>query len=301
MRKHLGANPVNPVHPVKKDLNNYVGFIMSSKITFYKMEGAGNDFIVIDNRDHPFPDLDSSLIARLCQRRFGIGADGFILLDEASGADFSMRYWNADGRPAEMCGNGARCALMAARRLGLAEDEAEFRVGQRRYRGAVLPGSRALILMPSGRVIMEASRLAGELSMFDEAMLWVDAGVPHLVVSTPRLLEAIDLNREGRKLRNHPLFSPRGVNVNFIQPIEEGRLRARVYERGVEGETLACGTGAVACAMFAVKIWNWPAEVTVIYPGGELVVHIDHRQGETSLAGPVRLVYSGVIDPEQFA
>ena len=216
------------------------------QIEFGKYEGAGNDFVIIDNRERVF-EPRPALVAALCDRRFGIGADGLMLLEEECGADFRMRYFNSDGPEATMCGNGGRCMALFARHAGV--------VGERMAFAAVDGLHRAEVLAcgdDAGRIALGMTEPHG----FAEAEegYFVDTGSPHYVRFVEDV-ERVDVRGEGRRVRNLPAFAGTGgVNVNFVEVAGEGTLKVRTYERGVEDETLACGTGSVAAAVVASRV-----------------------------------------------
>ncbi len=253
------------------------------KILFNKYEGAGNDFIIINNTPALIDHVDNTLISRLCDRRFGIGADGLILIEQHEGYDFEMVFFNSDGYPSTMCGNGARCA---------AHFVMKNLTGRRKLK--FLVGDGAHTASPEGDLIDLSINDVHDVVRTSDGMV-VNTGVPHLVVFTDDI-DKIDVVTDGRKLRYSPVYAPAGVNVNFVQ-IEGERLRLRTYERGVEDETLACGTGATASAIAAAlsgKIVTDQAEVRV--KGGTL--HIAFKISkeivtDIRLRGPATFVFSG--------
>jgi len=265
------------------------------KIHFYKMHGAGNDFILIDNRAGIFTGDATALFRRWCHRRLGVGADGLMLLENAPGVDFRLVYLNSDGRPAEMCGNGARCAVALARRIGLCGDEAVFLVGKTRYRAQKKSETDISLYMPPPKDIKNSDWLKLDLPPEFSRPFFVNTGVPHLVLVYKGELDDLNVAEWGRRLRYHPQFRPAGTNVNFLCLPETGPVRARVYERGVEQETLACGTGAVACGIYLNRVLGRPSPVTVAYPGGILEVEFNPDFSELSLSGPVVFVFEGEL------
>src|SRR5881296_1028068 len=208
-------------------------------LRFTKMNGAGNDFILIDNRAREI-DLDRSQIAHLCNRHRGIGADGVLLLElPANRADFRMRYFNADGGEAEMCGNGARCFARFANRVAGAEGKISFET-QAGVISAELASNLVTLRMtePTDLRLNITLPVANE----DKSVHFINSGVPHVVIPVSRI-DDVDVRREGSAIRYHKMFSPKGANVNFIEKRGPKKIAARTYERGVEDETLACGTG----------------------------------------------------------
>ncbi|MDE5622426.1 MAG: diaminopimelate epimerase [Alistipes sp.] len=262
---------------------------------FSKYEGAGNDFILIDDRQHRFRP-EARLVARLCDRHFGIGADGLMTLTQTPDGGCVMRYFNADGSEGEMCGNGARCFALFVRHLGLCGDTCRFEATD----GAHTAQLRR-VEGPAGEI---------ELGMIDVAQIrtgdgwWsLNTGVPHYVefVDDP---SAVDVCGRGRAIRRDTARFPQGTNVNFVQILGPGRLRMRTYERGVENETLACGTGATAAAIVACHARQHDCRAFRIeVPGGVLSVRFDRRPDtqhytDVRLTGPARRVFGGTFDTD---
>lgn len=261
-------------------------------IAFTKMHGAANDFVVIDHREPFLPADPVALFARLCDRRRGIGADGVLLLERHATLDFAMRYHNADGGPADFCGNGARCLARFALDLGLGEGG--------RVRFATAAGEKAARRLPDGRIALEfgavgaAEPAEAAAAGRTFAGAFVLAGVPHFVVPVERV-DAVPLPEWAPPLRRHERFGAAGANVDFVAHTPDGRVAMRTWERGVEGETLACGSGAIATAMWAVSAGS-PAPVTVRTAGGDdLVVAFEERAGGrmATLTGPAEAVFRG--------
>jgi diaminopimelate epimerase len=269
-----------------------------NRIAFHKMSGSGNDFIIIDNRRGVLPMDDARVFAsRVCRRKVSAGADGLILVERANGADFKWRFFNSDGSVAEMCGNGARCVARFAYRQEICGPEMAFETQAGIIRARV-SGSRVKVTLPKP----VALKLDYEM-MLEQGPLRVSSvntGVPHVVVAVPDP-EQPDVATLGREIRFHPLFSPAGTNVNFVA-IRQGGLAIRTYERGVEGETLSCGTGTVAAAVVGVTRGEVASPVAVVTRSGEtLTVHVS-REGddirEVCLEGDTRLVYEGALTEE---
>jgi len=261
-------------------------------VPFTKMHGAGNDFVVIDHRAPFLPEERAAWLARVCDRRRGVGADGVLLLERDPELDFAMSYYNADGGPADFCGNGARCLARFALDLGLG------RGGAVRFRSAV--GEKRATRLPDGRIALwfggvgAGEKLTLEAEGRAHAGLFVTAGVPHFVVPVPHV-EDVPLERWAPPLRHHARFGAAGANVDFVTRRDDGRVAMRTYERGVEGETLACGSGAIATAMWAV-VDGASAPVTVRTAGGDdLVVDFETLAGGTAatLTGPAVTVFTG--------
>ncbi|MEI6279108.1 MAG: diaminopimelate epimerase [Verrucomicrobiae bacterium] len=266
-------------------------------MNFTKMNGAGNDFVVVDNRALDLA-LSGDAIAKLCDRHRGVGADGLLAVEPSeSGADFRMRYYNADGGEAEMCGNGARCFARFARRL-LPQPPASLRfdtpAGLIR---ATFSGGLVTITMSEPHDHREPQELdvAGALC----GVHFLNTGVPHAVVFVDAV-EAVDIARAGAALRRHPAFAPNGANANFAQVVSPGNLVLRTFERGVEAETLACGTGVCAAALLHHLATGAPSPVAVRVRGGEtLRVGFDSSGGfkNVTLTGPADFVFDGSIPP----
>jgi len=273
------------------------------RIHFTKMNGAGNDFVMIDNRDGFFRPT-GGLIRSLCERKRGIGADGVILIEQKKDADFRMRYYNSDGGEAHMCGNGARCAAFFASVLGLGR-EGEKGTRVRFFAGpgameAVVRGERVAVSMTDAVSCEMDVQLEFEKSR--DTVHVVDTGVPHAVsVETDwdRLDDRQVLIR-GRRIRSHHRFSPAGVNASFVSVQEGGAVAIRTFERGVEAETLACGTGAVAAAVILSRLGMVQSPVRLITHGGEpLCVSFTETPAgalDIVLEGPAAINFEGFID-----
>ena len=264
------------------------------KIPFLKMHGAANDFVVIDHRRPFLPADPGLLIRRLCDRRRGIGADGVLLLENDPEADFAMLYFNADGGAADYCGNGARCLARFALDAGLGRGgEVRFRTAaglQRARRGPEGNG----IELDFGRIERVGSELVVEAADREFRGRRVRSGVPHFVVPVERV-EWVPVAQWGAALRHHREFEPEGANVDFVARLGPSRVAMRTYERGVEGETLACGSGAMATALWAVAEGE-ASPITVVTAGGdELVVQVRTVEGgaEVTLTGPAEIAYRG--------
>ncbi len=263
-------------------------------VEFTKMNGAGNDFVLVDNRDGS-SSLDGDQIAHLCNRHRGIGADGLLAV-EGTPKSLRMRYYNSDGGEAEMCGNGARCfARYAARLLGRSEGPLPFAT-QAGLISAELLGEKVRIQMSEPHSLQLAHSL--HLPGGDFEVHSLNTGVPHIVVFVPDL-ETRAVFEEGRTLRRHPRFAPAGTNANFVQILAPGSLAIRTYERGVEDETLACGTGVVAAALIYHHLFAIPSPISVLVRGGDLLeVGFQIENGHPSavtLSGPADFVFEGSI------
>ncbi len=253
---------------------------------FYKYQGAGNDFVMIDDRLLTFPAQDHTYISQLCDRRFGIGADGLILIQPDTEVDFRMVYFNANGREGSMCGNGGRCAVKFAQQLGIITDYTQF---------LAVDGLHEAYIEEAGKTIrLKMQNVQGMEQTPEYAFL--DTGSPH-TVTVIEDLERFDVTEAGKAIRYSPRFTEKGTNVNFVQKTSENALFVRTYERGVEAETYACGTGATACALFASIQMQMPSPIQVQVLGGKLQVSFE-RVGKDSfeeiyLAGPAEMVFEG--------
>lgn len=255
-------------------------------ITFYKYQGTGNDFVMIDNRDLSFPKNNVSLINKLCHRNFGIGADGLILLENDASTDFKMVYYNADGNESTMCGNGGRCIVAFAHKLGLFKKETKFMAIDGLHYANINDGIVALQMIN-----------VEEVKVFD-GYSFADTGSPHHVAIVDNI-ESYDVFNNGRAIRNE-VYGKAGSNVNFVEPINDTTFRVRTYERGVEDETLACGTGvtAVALAMHKTNKTSHNS-LKLLVEGGELgVSFIEENDGYKNifLKGPATFVFKGQIN-----
>ncbi|MER3484598.1 MAG: diaminopimelate epimerase [Chloroflexota bacterium] len=278
-------------------------------IPFTKMSGSGNDFIVVDNRNGCFPEQNrAAVIQRLCRRRLSVGADGVVLIEQANSPDihFRWRYYNADGSEGEMCGNGAMCAARFAYLQGIAPARCVFATPSGRVEAEVEPDSRRVHLRmvdPGPVVVRQAIAAAGRHVIIHA----ITVGVPHVVVIVENV-EAFAPGAEflafGRDIRYHPAF-PNGTNVNVIARIDGNTLRMRTYERGVEDETLACGTGAVASAVVASTLGLVASPVTVVTTSGlPLTVRFTakgNRATNVYLGGEARVIATGVTGPDALA
>lgn len=271
---------------------------ISFPITFEKMSGTGNDFVVIDNRNSIIPEEDQvEFVRKVCRRRFSIGADGLILIEKSSDADFGWKFFNADGTIADMCGNGARCAARFAFQHKIAAKTMKFETTAGQIEAQILEGDenvRVAMTQPFDFHFGISMHLGG----IEHEVAFVNTGVPQAVI----FLEEKDppVKKWGRKVRFHELFEPEGTNANFVRVLEDGRLLVRTYERGVEDETMACGTGAVAAALFATLQKGLESPVEVLTTGGDmLTVLFDLLDGPVAenvfLQGPARCIYEGQL------
>lgn len=256
------------------------------QINFTKYQGAGNDFILVDNRDKAFP-VDYDLIENLCDRRFGIGADGLMLLENIEGYDFKMRYFNSDGREASMCGNGGRCIVAFAQQIGIIENHTKFIAVDGEHLADIITGAVKLKMMDVSDVEK------------GEGYFYMNTGSPHYVKFI-KTHENFNTYKEGYAIRYNERFKKEGTNVNFVSDISEGLINVSTYERGVEDETFACGTGCVASALSkAILEGKDSGKYDIITKGGDIKVYFT-REGEefrdVYLEGPATRVFDGTID-----
>jgi diaminopimelate epimerase len=266
-------------------------------LEFTKMNGAGNDFVLLDGRQQK-PALTRETIVRLCDRHRGIGADGLILLVPSSTgkADWAWEFYNSDGSIGEMCGNGARCFARFVQRHAQVGSELTFETLAGVIR-AHFQGERVTINLTPPRDLRLSQTLP--LSTGKEIVHSVDTGVPHAVLFVPEADKAM-VAQLGPEIRRHAHFQPRGTNVNFVQVLGPNRIRVRTFERGVEGETLACGTGVTASALIASRVHHFSSPVSVQVQGGDqLEVSFQEAQGtftNVRLTGPADFAFEGRIN-----
>ncbi len=261
------------------------------KIEFTKMSGAGNDFIVIDNRNNQF-NLQPEQVHAMCTRRTGIGADGLILIEASETGDFTMNYHNADGYPGTMCGNGGRCAVYVAYLLGIrpASEPYRFQAGPDTYEAEVIGNESVRLHMKAPKNFRDDLHVGAWNCHF------VNTGSPHAITYVDNLNQ-VDVFTEGRTIRHREDVFPGGTNVNFLEVTAPDALSIRTFERGVEDETLACGTGTVAAALMSYrlgKVASSPVRVTV-RSGETLMVGFNEAMDEIYLEGPAHPVYQGTI------
>lgn len=253
--------------------------------TFYKYQGTGNDFVMIDNREEVFPKNDTKLVAQLCDRRFGIGADGLILLENANGTDFRMVYYNSDGNPSTMCGNGGRCIVAFASHLGIIDDETEFEAVDGRHHATINDEGVVSLHMKDVNTVTVY-----------ENYTFLDTGSPHHVELVDDL-DTMNVKQIGASVRYSGMYGDAGANVNFVSQIDADTFSVRTYERGVEDETYSCGTGVTAVALAMKTLDRTKADkVKLLTPGGELSVSFvqDGKQfKEVYLTGPANFVFKG--------
>ena len=269
---------------------------MRNMLRFIKMNGAGNDFVVLDNRVGDIH-LDPKQISRICDRHRGVGADGILLLEKAAnGADFRMRYYNRDGGEAEMCGNGARCFARFANQVAGAKGKISFETPAGVI-GAELHGELVTLEMSDPRDLR--LNVALPTRSGNKTVHFINSGVPHVIVPVSQI-DDVDVRGEGAVIRQHEMFAPAGANVNFLEERGKTQIAIRTYERGVEDETLACGTGVVASALIFAATQKVDGPIGVLVRGGsELSVGFKRDSDNfrnVTLTGPAEFVFEGTIE-----
>jgi diaminopimelate epimerase len=273
----------------------------AKEIEFYKMSGSGNDFIIIDNLDLSLNVGDLPTFARkVCQRKISVGADGLLLIEPSESADFKWQFFNSDGSMGEMCGNGSRCVARYAYLKGIAPKKMSFET----LAGIIFAElnenvPKVKLTDPSPVNLDKKIVIDGREFVLDI----IDTGVPHAVIFMDNL-ESFDVFEWGRKIRRHEVFQPKGTNANFVAVLDRHKLKVRTYERGVENETLACGTGAVAAVLAAAQRGLVHSPVDVIVRSGEILrVYFSRVKGrfeEIYLEGEVKIVYQGLLFEEAY-
>ncbi|NJK64687.1 MAG: diaminopimelate epimerase [Synechococcaceae cyanobacterium SM2_3_1] len=279
-------------------------------LTFWKYHGLGNDFILIDNRDQQAPILDAATATQLCDRRFGVGADGviFLLPSQEEGTDYQMRIFNSDGSEPEMCGNGIRCLAQFLQDLGVSPPQDTYRI--QTLAGLMIPRIQepGLITVDMGPPRLRATEIPAQLGNPNDTLLeyplqvaeqiWpitcVSMGNPHCVTFVEDV-NPLDLEKIGPLFEHHPAF-PQRTNTEFVQILSPTHLRMRVWERGA-GATLACGTGACAVLVAAVLTQRAEPEAVVELPGGPLTIHWDRSSQHVMMTGPAQRVFQGIYQP----
>ena len=271
---------------------------MKNKYSFWKMSGSGNDFVVMDNRDKAFSSKPE-LIAKICDRHEGVGADGMLLLEQSKKASFRMAYFNSDGSRASMCGNGARCMAFFAKEQHVVRSHFSFETDAGIINAAIdenivkIQLSDAHSYVPSMKVKVKGKTYP---------VAFLNTGVPHAVVFVKNI-EKLDVRTLGREFRFHSAFGKAGTNVNFVQKLDHQTLRVRTYERGVEDETLACGTGVSASAIVSALKGLVSLPALCKTTGGDILeVNFERQESDASkpatqvtLCGPVRVTFKGEV------
>ena len=256
-------------------------------IEIFKYQGTGNDFVVLDNRDGKYNSLTEQQIHFLCDRRFGIGADGLMLLQIKDGYDFEMKYFNADGKEGSMCGNGGRCIVQFAKDLKLVNHKTIFIASD---------GPHEAVIADSGIIELKMINVSGIEKRGTVSIL--NTGSPHYIQPVTELAQT-DVEKQGKAIRYNDEFKNEGINVNFIQSMKDG-LHIRTYERGVEAETLSCGTGATAAALSVAQNTNEAQKIDIQTQGGLLQVKFkkisENHFEDIWLCGPAKFVFKGTIN-----
>ena len=283
---------INPKHVIfnytltaKNSSNN--SYICNMKTDFFKYQGAGNDFVIIDNRNLLFPKDDAKIIGGICDRKFGVGADGLMLLEKSDRSDFKMIYYNADGNEGSMCGNGGRCIVAFAKSLGLFDQQTSFEALGQMYSASLKDDLVSLKMLDVNKIEVHPDHV------------FLDTGSPHHIQFTDNLSE-LDVLTEGREIRYGAPYFEAGSNVNFVEKINDYTFKVRTYERGVENETLSCGTGVTAVALAGFHTNKTLAKsIDIDTLGGKLHVKFDKINGSYSnivLTGPATFVFKGSIN-----
>lgn len=259
------------------------------KVQFYKYQGAGNDFVLVDNRFIGFNHHDRALITKICDRRFGVGADGILFLQNHVDYDFEMVYYNADGRPSSMCGNGGRCIVAFAKFLGVIENETKF---------LAVDGPHYAKIADSGDWVSLQMIDVDHIAPDGDAYV-LNTGSPHYVSLTTGL-DTKDVYNDGYAIRNNDTYRAEGININFVEPAAEGYF-VRTFERGVEAETFACGTGVTAAALAMAKHLNQTGHIVtpIKVLGGKLTIRFNYdgvRFTDIFLEGPAEKVFEGFLE-----
>ncbi len=266
-------------------------------ITFYKYQGTGNDFIMIDDRASVFPSENNTLVAKLCDRKFGIGADGLILLQKSNTADFFMKYYNSDGNESSMCGNGGRCIAAFANQLKIVGNKTIFHA---------VDGNHDAHITEQGNAYNVKLKMQDvpSIEVRDQHSIVLNTGSPHFVVLKNENIDSLNIVEEARKIRYNEEFKKSGINVNFINIGHKNELHIRTYERGVEDETLSCGTGVTAAALSSAIINNLESgnhTIAVNTKGGNLSVTFNYNKNTCAftdiwLIGEAVKVFEGQIN-----
>ena len=258
------------------------------KIKFYKYLGTGNDFVILDNRNGEFSNLTTKQVHRLCDRRFGVGGDGLMMLNNKAGYDFEMLYYNSDGNPGSMCGNGGRCMIRFVSNMGMHKYTYKFFASDGEHEAEIDQHNVIRLKMNDVKEIEEHS-----------SYILLNTGSPHLIKFATDVIN-VDVVETGREIRYSKKFSAEGVNVNFVESIGEDSIFVRTYERGVEDETLSCGTGVTASALVSAHNPLGFNRVDVETPGGKLSVEFnklsDTEFDNIWLCGPAEFVFTSDIE-----
>lgn len=258
------------------------------KVEFYKYQGTGNDFVILENRDNKYDTLTPKQVKHICDRRFGIGADGLMMLNKHAELDFEMKYFNADGNESSMCGNGGRCLVQFAKNQGMYKST---------YRFMAIDGMHEADIDLQNKVRLKMKNV--DKVEYHNGYAVLNTGSPHFVKFADNV-EEIDVLETGREIRYSKTFAAEGINVNFVETIDEDGIFVRTYERGVEDETLSCGTGVTASALMNAHNEKGFNRVEVKTPGGHLSVEFNKTDDEHFdniwLCGPAEMVFKGEIE-----
>jgi diaminopimelate epimerase len=261
------------------------------KFHFFKYQGTGNDFVIIDNRSGNYSSLATKQINFICDRRYGVGADGLMLLNTKPGFDFEMKYYNSDGRESSMCGNGGRCLVKFAYHLGIHKSTYSF---------SAIDGTHEAEIDLDGTVSLKMRDVNKIKTVNGDYIL--DTGSPHYIKMVNQL-DNIDVLKNGRSIRNSDLFKKEGINVNFVEQLTDDEIAVRTYERGVEDETLSCGTGVTAAALACYHNETGFNDVMVNTKGGKLNVEYDRVNDDSYrniwLSGPAEKVFEGDMEIDE--
>jgi diaminopimelate epimerase len=258
------------------------------KIEFYKYQGTGNDFVILENRDNRYDALTPKQVKHICDRRFGVGADGLMMLNKHAELDFEMKYFNADGNESSMCGNGGRCLVQFAKNQGMHKST---------YRFMAIDGIHEADIDLQNKIRLKMKDV--DKVDYHNGYAVLNTGSPHFVKFADNV-EEIDVQETGRQIRYSKTFAAEGINVNFVESTDEDGIFVRTYERGVEDETLSCGTGVTASALMNAHNERGFNRVEVKTPGGHLSVEYNKTDDEHFdniwLCGPAEFVYKGEIE-----
>ncbi len=270
--------------------------MVKKRINFIKMSGGGNDFILIDNRRGLLPEKKSPLVKQVCQRKISVGADGVVLVEKSGKADFKMRIFNPDGSEAEMCGNGARCVALFSYKEEIAKKNMCFETKAGIIEAQIINDKKVKIKMSNPFDLKKDLELKINGKVLEGS--FINTGVPHTVIFTSRV-KSVEVEKIGRKIRRHKMFAPEGTNVDFVSLKNKTSIYLRTYERGVEAETLSCGTGSAASAIIAGLKKGLKSPVKVITQSGEIytIYFRIKKEGikEVYLEGPVAISYEGIF------
>ncbi|MCK5534016.1 diaminopimelate epimerase [bacterium] len=270
--------------------------MLKKKIKFLKMSGGGNDFIIIDNRKDVLPKKKSFLSKQICLRKISVGADGVVLVEKSRSADFKMRIFNPDGSEAEMCGNGARCVALFSYKEKIAKKNMCFETKAGKIYAQIINDKKIKIKMSKPFGLEKNLKI--KIGNKTLKCSFINTGVPHTIIFTPRI-ENLEVENIGRQIRWHKMFAPEGTNVDFVSLKDKSNIYLRTYERGVEAETLSCGTGSVASAIIAGLKKGLKSPLKVITQSGEIYTiyfRIEKEEiKEVYLEGPVAVSYEGIF------